>query len=231
MSMALIFFASESFFIKNEYLNSSGSSLLIFLLVGEISLILPMSFSEKFLTNFVEIKNQHFYQTLLGLKISPLRYVLAKTLSDSLFSLVRVLLIVSISSVIFKLNLSLTTLLFFSLVQLLGVFLFLLLAIVTSLIYLKFNKGVGLFNSLGSVAAVLGGAYFPTSALPMFLRNISSALPQTQIIYSSRQIFSGQTVPIVNLMIIASWILGLAFFTKLFDTYIKYNLKKHNAFL
>jgi ABC-type multidrug transport system permease subunit len=201
-TIAVIYYASESFILKT---NIENMSLFIFLIVGEIALVLPMSFAERLLAHFLEIRNQQFYQTLIGLKISPNRFVFSKAMVDTIFPLARVIFILVFSTAFLGFHFSLSSFIFFSMLQFFAIILFSLIALITSLIYLKFNRGIGLFYTLQSFAAIVGGVYFPVKIFPSYLKNISILLPQTQILQAARLIFQDQSVPLITYSTLIIW--------------------------
>lgn len=230
LTLGLIYFASESFNFKNLEAETNSISLLMFLLIGEIALVIPMSFAEKFLTNFIEIKNSQFYQTLLGLRISPIHFVLSKSFIDSIFPILRVGISLILGVILFKLNIYYAHFFIFVFLQILSVLIFAFMALISALIYLRFNRGIGLFYSLQSFAVILGGAYFPTNVFPNPLRNFSTLLPQTQIIQSSRELFQGVTPRSTSLIILSTWLVFFALFWLLFNTYTISWLKRKARF-
>ncbi|HXH76825.1 MAG TPA: ABC transporter permease [Bacteriovoracaceae bacterium] len=230
LTVAVIFYASESFELKTGLENREKLSLFVFLLVGEIALIFPMSFSERLLAHFLEIRHQQFYFTLVGLKISPTRFVFGKALADSIFPLVRVMVILGICTLFLGLQLSFLNLLIFFGLQILATCLFSIMALITCLCYLKFNRGVGLFHTLQSFAAIIGGVYFPNQIFPSSIKNFSDMLPQTQILHASRLVFSDQSVSSKSYLVILSWILLLAGIWSILNRFIISWQKQHARF-
>jgi len=210
LTVAIIYYASESFVLKASLENKESLSLFVFLLVGEIALVLPMSFAERLLAHFLEIRNQHFYQTLVGLKISPIRFILSRALVDAIFPFSRVVIILVFCNLFLAFNFSLFSLVAFFILQFFAIIVFAMMALITTLLYLKFNKGIGLFYTAQSFAAILSGVYFPVSIFPSYLKNISVVLPQTHILQTARLQFQGQVVPLDIYAAFFVWLLLLA---------------------
>jgi ABC-type polysaccharide/polyol phosphate export permease len=195
LTISVIYYASESFTFKDLPASSEKRTLFSFLLVGEISLILPMSFAERFLSIFLEMRNLQFYQTLLGLKISPYYYIFSKTVVELLLPLSRMILIIILCAYFMNFPVGLLKIATYVLLQLFAMIIFGLMALIASIIYLKFNRGIGLFYSLQSFAAIIGGVYFPISIFPAGLKAFSLFLPHTQVLFASRLIFGDHNLP------------------------------------
>ena len=219
VTLAVIYFASESFSLKVNLGNKEGISLFVFLLVGEIALIVPMNFAERFLTHFLEIKNQQFLLTLVGLRISPKRFVLSRTLPDMFFPISRVFFILIFSYLFLNFHFTLLDFLNFFILEILTTILFGYMALITTMIYSRFNRGIGLFYTLQSFAAILGGAYFPINVFPSYIKNISIFLPQTQILKIARAIFQSQTWALNSVVILITWMLVLLSICKVLESY------------
>lgn len=225
-TLTIIFYASESFVLKSAVQNSESHSLFVFLLVGEIALVLPMSFAERMIAHFVEIRSTQFYQTLLGLRISPLRFVFSKSLVDLLFPLIRLNLILAFSFFALNFQFSILGIVAFYILELFALVIFGLMASVTTFLYLKFNKGIGLFYTLQTFAAIVGGAYFPISVFPGLLKNFSSFLPQTQILKGARLLLQEQNIQSEIYPIFLFWFLLLCSLWFLLDKFLLIQLKK-----
>ncbi len=209
LTISVIYYASESFVLKANIESKESMSLFAFLLVGEIALVLPMSFAERLLAHFLEIRNQHFYQTLIGLKISPTRFIFSRAMVDAIFPFSRVAIILAFSAFFIGFKFSFFSLVVFFLLQLFAIVVFAMMALITTLLYLKFNKGIGLFYTAQSFAAILSGVYFPVSIFPSYLKNISFVLPQTHILQASRLIFQGQPVAVGIYLTLLIWLILL----------------------
>lgn len=195
LTLAMLGFASESFVFSDKLNNTNpNDSLLKFLLFGELSLLLPMGLAERYLAHFLEFRNSHFYQTLLGLQIQPLKILIGKTLADSFFIIFRIVVILVAAILFFKIKFSIFSLFFFILSQIFGSSLFLIMAIMASSVHLYMNRGINFFFILQSFAAVVGGAYFPTSVFPKIIQDMTSLLPQTQLLFVSRNSFKEEFV-------------------------------------
>lgn len=230
LALSVIYFASEAFDFKINSAEKNPISLFVFLLVGEISLVLPMTFAERYLSHLSDMRNQQFYQTLLGLKISPLRVILSKTIVDSLFPFLRIIFIMLFSVFTLKFNFTVYAFFVFMFLQLLAVLIFLLMALITSLFILRFNRGLGVFYHLQSVAAIFGGAYFPTNVFPSALKNATVFLPQTQVLLCSRLIFSGEKIPLDSLGILMIIVIVLLIIWIILDSALLSSLKAQARF-
>jgi hypothetical protein len=230
LTVVLIYFASESFEINSKIKDEMNSSIFSFLLVGEISLVLGMSLASVWLNTFIELRNQQFYQTLIGLGLSPQRFSFSRAISDSIFPLIRIIVIILLGFSFKKINLNIYTFGSFMFLQVISIFIYALFAMITSLIYLKFNRGIGLYYSLQTVSAILGGAYFPISVFPFEIKNIAEFLPQTQILKISREIFSNQLFHLNTFWILIVWSTFLLLVWYFLNIGIIHNLKKKNRF-
>lgn len=230
LTLVLIYYASKSFNFKPTSELQNNSSLFTFLLLGEIALIIPMSAAERWLNNFSNLRNQQFYQTLLGLRISPLRYLLSQVIIDLFFPFMRVLFIILGGYLLNTLPIGITNIFYFLCLQFFSVLIFLLMAILASFFYLKFNRGISFFYTLQTISTILGGAYFPISVFPNSIKNLSILLPQTQILALSRMIFSTTSDPLNGSLLLLAW---LVFFTILaisLNNYMVRSLKENARF-
>jgi ABC-2 type transport system permease protein len=205
LSVALVYFAGESYQLK--VVNSNSGNLFLFLLIGEIALILPMTAAERLISYFQEIKNQHFYQTLLGLNLSPEKFVLNKVIADLVFPFFRVVCVFLICSLLLNIHFSALSFLCFLSIQILSLLIFICIGMIMNLFYLKYKRGLTLFFSFQSIAAILGGLYFPVEVFPDSIRGLTKILPQTQILKGSRDAFLSQEYGPVSLGILILWLL------------------------
>lgn len=224
-TIAVIYYASESFSLKTKFDNKESISLFAFLLVGEIALVLPMSFAERLIAHFLEIKHSQFYQSLLGLRISPLRLVFSKSLVDGLFPFARLNLILAFSYFVLNFHFSILGLFAFYVLQVFALLLFSFMAFITILLYLQFNKGIGLFYTLQSFAAIVGGAYFPISIFPTYLKDVSILLPQTQILRAARLLLQDQALEISFYLPCLIWLLLLFVVWFFLNSFLQKRLK------
>lgn len=229
-TIAVIYYASESFILKTRIESNENMSLFVFLLVGEIALVLPMSFAERLLAHFLEIRNQQFYHTLIGLRISPIGFIFSKAVADAIFPFVRVVLILAICTLFLNFKFTLINFVIFILLQIFATVLFAMIALITSLIYLKFNRGIGLFYTIQSFAAIIGGVYFPINIFPSYLKNISVILPQTKILQASRLIFQGQPVNLNIYYTLIIWLFLLTGVWIVLDKFLTNSLKQKAHF-
>lgn len=229
-TIVVIYYASQSFILKDQSVSPQSFSLFVFLLVGEVALILPMSFAERLLSHFLEIRHLHFYHTLIGLKISPTRFILSRAMVDAFFPLTRVVLILILSTLIFNFHFSLISFIAFFLLQFFAIILFSLMALITTLVYLKFNRGIGIFYTLQSFGAIVGGVYFPIDIFPAYIKNTSVLIPQTQILNAARSIFQEQVVPSSTYFALFAWPVVLAGVWVILDRYLMTWLKKKGQF-
>lgn len=229
-TIVVVYYASESFSVKPMLAGSEESSLFVFLVVGEISLLLAMSFSERIFAHFLEIRHLQFYQTLLGLRISPNQFILSTALSDALFPLFRVSFILIFITLFMDFPLSFFNFLIFCFIQIIAILIFTLMALITTLIYLKLNRGIGFFYTLQSIAAMAGGMYFPTTVFPAHFKNASFFLPQTQILAASRLIFQGKLFELNSLLILLAWLFLLLVIWLVLRRFLIKNLKMNARF-
>ena len=226
-TLSVVYYASKSFSLKAP---NGDIPLFVFLIVGEIALVLPMSFSERIISNFIEIKNQYFYQTLVGLRISPYRFIFTRTVPDMIFPLIRVIVILGYSFLFLNLNLSIISFFYFLILQAVSAAMFSTMAMSTTLLYLKFNRGVGFLYTLQSFSMILGGAYFPISIFPVYLKNISTLLPQTQILLGARLIFQDLPLPASVYTSVIVWLIISAIVWFILNTVLVKGLKQKAKF-
>lgn len=226
LTLAILHYASESFGFKKSELFKDQASVFIFLLVGEISLILPLSVASRWLNHYLNLVNQQFYQTLIGLKINYTEYIFSQVLIDLLFPIIRIIIIIAISIFLFNLELTLNNLLLFLLIQIMAIFIFYNLAAIAGAIYSLFHRGFSIFHTLQTVFSILGGAYFPTAVFPSSLKSFSSMLPQTQILQMSRNLFSNGLIATESWFILMFWMILTGAISWFLGTKIQGLLKK-----
>ena len=191
-----------------------------FLLIGEVALVLPMSLAERWINIFISLKNQQFYQTLIGIGISPYRYIFSQVMIDLLFPFIRIIFILIGASVYVPFSLNPISFLYFFSLEVVAMAIFLLMAMIATFCYLK-------FYTFQTVSSIIGGAYFPTSVFPDAIKSLSSCLPQTQVLTIARQIFNSVSVGYMGPLIIGGWVLFLMGIVVLLNTYLMGNLKKN----
>lgn len=227
LTIVLIYYAGQAFEMKSV---NNSESLFTFLLIGEVSLILGMSFSERWLSFFIDLKNQQFYQTLIGLGLSPEKFAFSRVSVDFLFPVFRVLCILVIGVFIGDLHLSLPSLFLFIFVQFLSIFIYFSMALITSRVYLVFNRGVGFFYTLQTVSSIIAGSYFPISVFPEGLKNFSLFLPHTQILLISRSLFAGEKIGNYAYLTLFFWGLFLFLSWSILNQIVLKNLKQKSRF-
>lgn len=228
-TIALIYYAGQSFAFKNVGNEIEGPSLFAFLIVGEISLVLPMSLSERIISNFLELRNQQFYQTLLGLQISPVKLILSRASVDAIFPLLRIVFILLFCALFLTFHFTFLSVMAFCGIQLIAIGIFIFMGLITNLLYLKFNRGIGLFYSVQSFASIVGGLYFPINFFPAYIKNFAIFLPQTQILKASREIFQLQFLDLIPYFILISWFLLLVVIYLVLNYYLVNKLKRMSA--
>lgn len=226
LTLTIIYYAGLSFSFTSTPELQNSMSVFTFLLIGEISLVVPMTAAERWLGNFSNLRNQQFYQTLLGLGLSPSRFIFSQVLMDLIFPLLRIVFIFIGAYFLTKINLSVMMFIYFLILQMISLVIFLFMAILASGFYLKFNRGFSFFYTFHTVSAIIGGAYFPTSIFPNFLKNLSIILPQTQILRSARLIFTNNNLPKESYIVLAVWFLVLIVTVIFLNTYLTKHLKR-----
>lgn len=226
LTLVIIYYASEAFNFKSDPEVKTSLTLFTFLLVGEVSLIMPLSSAERWLSNLSNLRNQQFYQTLLGLRISPFRFILSQVLIDLIFPLFRIMFILLGGYFLNRMQLTMTNVSLFLIIQFYSIIIFLLMAQVASFIYLKYGRGFGFFYTFQTVSTIIGGAYFPISIFPAGLKNFSSYLPQTQILEVSRSIFSARPILGEAYLVLLSWGVFLSVLVVLTNKLIVKDLKR-----
>lgn len=186
-----------------------------FLIIGEIALVLPLGFAERLINNFQAFYNHQFFHTLSYVKIDPSISLLKISLKEMIFPLIRITILLVFSFALFALDLNPQSLLFFVVIQFLAMTLFSLLASVAIELYLWSNRGLRFYHTLNSIAAILGGAYFPAENFPTVIKNISQFFPHSMVLSSSRLVFAGNSSIGILIIYMLSWICALSIAYKL----------------
>lgn len=189
--------------------NYGEGNVFSFLVVGEIALILPLTLAERVIEKFQTIFNQQFFHTLSFVKIDPYKFLLKTSIKEMLFPLLRLSLLLSFSFSLFAINVSIESLFLFFCIQLLSLFLFCFLGLIAIEIFLWSKKGLRFYHTLNTVAALLGGAYFPADNFPIAIKEMAQYLPHSLILSSSRAIFSGVSSIGIYFLGLGFWILAL----------------------
>ncbi len=189
--------------------NYGEGNVFSFLVVGEIALILPLTLAERIIEKFQNIFNQQFFQTLSFVKIDPYKYLLKASLKEMLFPLLRLSLLLSFSFSMFAINVSMESLFLFLCIQFMAIFLFYFLGSIAIEIFLWSKKGLRFYHTLNTIAALLGGAYFPADNFPIAIKEMAQFLPHSLVLTSSRAIFSGVSSVGIYFLGLGFWISAL----------------------
>lgn len=189
--------------------NYGEGNVFSFLVVGEIALILPLTLAERIIEKFQIIFNQQFFHTLSFVKIDPYKFLLRAALKEMLFPLLRLSLLLSFSFSMFAINVSMDSLFLFLCIQLLASLLFYFLGSIAIEIFLWSKKGLRFYHTLNTIAALLGGAYFPADNFPVAIKKMAQFLPHTLVLTSSRTIFSGNSSIGIYFLGMGLWISAL----------------------
>lgn len=201
-----------------------------FLLIGEISLALPLSFYERIIDNFLLFHHNQFDEMLSGIKINPLTIVIKKSLSELILPGLRLISIIGISIFLFDLKFTFIQLIFFLFVQAIACVPMMIFAILSVYFYQTYKKGIKLFYVTNTLITVMGGAYFPVHLLPNFFEKyLIWIFPQSFILNLSRLIF---TAPLKHtLWVCAGLIIYNLVFYYLVQLFIRKLQKIKNAHL
>lgn len=188
--LTIYIFSMTNKLVDKNLISNEATSYFHFLLIGELALILPVSLLENIIRNFLEFFQSHFTQTLEGNQIDSFKLILSKSLTELTLPFLRVCLMFLFSIVIFNVPLEFQSLLLFSIVQIMGVASMAVMGCLTTYIYLSYQRGLKLIYTFNSLLVVIGGAYFPVSFLPAFVRDyLIWMFPQSIILQLSRMSF------------------------------------------
>jgi ABC-2 type transport system permease protein len=219
--LTLLVFNMTDQMVSPPQVNVLHQPYFIFLLIGEISLALPLSFYERMIDNFLFFHHNQFDETLNGININPLTIVIKKSLSELILPGLRVIMILGISTFFFELKFSITQLILFLFVQAIACVPMMIFAILSVNFYQTYKKGIKLFYVTNTLIAVLGGAYFPVHLLPSFFEKyLIWIFPQSFILNLSRLIF---TAPLKQTL----WVsVGLIIYSLVFYTLVQLFVQK-----
>lgn len=188
--LTIYIFSMTNKLVDKNLIANEATSYFHFLLIGELALILPVSLLENIIRNFLEFFQSHFTATLEGNQINSFKLILSKSITELVLPFLRVCLMFLFSKLIFKVPLPMDSIFLFILVQILGIASMAIMGFLTTHIYLCYKRGLKLIYTLNSFLVVMGGAYFPVSFLPAFIRDYLIWLfPQSIIIQLSRMSF------------------------------------------
>lgn len=188
--LTIYIFSMSNKLVDRSLVANEATSYFHFLLIGELALILPVSLLENVIRNFLDFFQSHFTATLEGNQINAFRLILSKSITELALPILRVFLMFIFSTIIFKVPLALDAILLFSIVQLMGMIAMAVMGYLTIYFYRSFQRGLKLIYTFNSLLVVMGGAYFPVSFLPVFIRDYLVWLfPQSIILQLSRMAF------------------------------------------
>jgi ABC-type multidrug transport system permease subunit len=184
MTFSLLYYAGQALELRSNH--SESLNYFTFIFMGEISLIIPMCFADKLLSIFLNFYQQGMFATLLSFQINPFMTILKKGISEMIFPVLRVLLLCAfaISTTDFSFNGN--DFLVFVISQIVGSFIYLILAFCSMYLYWNFQRGIKFFYTFQSVTAILGGQFFPLDVLPVKLSSIVFYLPTALMLNISR---------------------------------------------
>lgn len=184
------------FYISNrlvdpKLLDGSAENFFEFLLIGEIALIIPISFFETIIKNYLEFYHSQFLETLKGMRIPYFPIIIKKSLNELILPVSRVLLIFVFGLLLFNFKVSLISTLVYFIIQFLSLACILFISQFVIQIHLNYKRGLKFIYLLNSILAVIGGAYFPITLLPPFIRDyLVWIFPQSFILQLSRMAFA-----------------------------------------
>lgn len=190
IALTLYLFFMTSKLVNTSVLSTDNISYFEFLLIGEIALLLPLSFLELLIQNFVEFKNTGFLDTIEGNGMNSKKILFLQVFPQMNFPFIRLVMIYLLGILLFGLQIKIQSLILFMLFQVLGLVLIASLAMLMIHFYDLSGKGLKIFYSINSLLAVIGGAYFPTHLLPPLVQKyLLWFFPQTIILQLSRLSF------------------------------------------
>ncbi len=188
--LTLYVFSMGSKLVDREMVAQESENLFQFLLIGELALILPISFFENIIRNFQDFFYSQFLDTLRGNQINSFILIVQKSLAELLFPIVRIALMLILSLVVFGETFPFLSLLRFAFVQILALISMGMVGLLVIQFFENYQRGLKAIYTLNSLLAVIGGAYFPIRFLPSYVKDyIVWIFPQTIILQLSRVSF------------------------------------------
>ena len=161
-----------------------------YVLVGELVLLVPLQLVENMTKNLKQFVSQGTIDPLLMLpsrpQAAPVLLSLAAVPRESL----RVAVTILLGLTLFSFSVSPSGLLLAFVLQLLALPVFLGIAMLACAVLVVFGRGYGLLAYAMTAAAVVAGAYFPTSVLPEALQNFGLISPFNALLEGTRLVLS-----------------------------------------
>ncbi len=226
LTFSLIYLAGKSLTFSSIQKANGANDYLHFLFFGEIALILPLGFGDKFINQYTNLKSNGFFQTILSFGHDPIWFIIKKSLVESYMLLVRVFALLIIGLYLLNFNFTFSQIFIFILTQFLGLVCFFIFAAIFIFIHWEFNRGLKLFYSLQTIFSVFSGQFFPRDVLPFELSNIIKFFPHSLILDQSRSLsFSSG-----NIMFLLGWTIFLGLSLYVFRKASIYRLKRKSVY-
>lgn len=181
---------TPTFSIKSKEISGRSLRYIDYILPGQIgfSLLTLATFGVAFF--FITLRRTLVLKRLFATSINPLNFIIAQGLARCLQAIVQASVILGVGIIAFHFNLAhgWITALEMMLVSILGVLTFLAFGIFISNIARNEESAPTAINLFNLPQMLLGGVFFPTDGLPMWLQKIGNNLPLAYLNNSLRKI-------------------------------------------
>lgn len=190
LTFSLYIFYVTGQLVDKGNIQDIGPNYFNFLLIGEISLIIIVSYFQFTTDEYLKFRSTHFLETIENSDLNYLHVIRQMSIPKLISPVFRIFAIILIAKIYFQFQFSLSQLISFFIIQALSFLSIIPFIRMIISIHIIFNRGFKLFYTLNSILTFLGGAYFPIRFLPLYVQNyIVWLFPQGIIIKISRSIF------------------------------------------
>ncbi len=177
ISVIIYYFTAKAFAPNlNSNMNFYKMDYFSFVLIGELSLALPIYLMTNPAIRLRYFVNQRVLTTLLSYPISLLKIIILWVKSGAIAELTRVALHIFIALFFFDLSISLKGFLFSIAILIFTLPTFLGLGLIAASISMILGRGSNVINYLSTVSLFFAGAYFPVEVFPTFIQRFASTL-------------------------------------------------------
>lgn len=187
ISLYIYYYTSQSFKLDTTLLNpSSDSSYFSYIVIGELFISMPIFLFDGMFRKVKEALAQGVWLTYSILPISKYRILFNLMFSALPKELLRIGVTLLCAMIFFKLEMTLSSIIYASIVTMILAPIFLSFGIILSVLLVKTGRGQGALSYVNTFLTIGAGAYFPLSVLPEALAKILSYSPLTFILESIR---------------------------------------------
>lgn len=186
--LTFMYFMAKAFIPKTDLFESYQGDYFIFILIGETCFRSPLVLMNSFVRNLKNLGQDGMFDDLLMAPKSLQNILTHKGIAALMIEFAKVIIILSLAVIIFKVPFHFLGLVQFALLQVSALPLFAGLGLLALAIFIKFKRGDHLVNKLASLMVVLSGAYFPVQVFPESFRQLLIVLlPLNHLVDSSRK--------------------------------------------